>query len=236
MACLNQFTSESETYIHPPPLYDVPPYLCDPEDTSQYTDIGTRVMESMLLTQYTNSVNLQEYIGAFVKEMDFLLYQTKKVELERYIQNAQGAQLDVIGVILQQSRNIHIPSLWFGFQGASPVAGMADEATPTNGGIFISESQEQFELKPLDDISYRRVLLCRGFCINQTVFSVDVIYEAVSILLGFVPSSMSITQVSPKSWQLELDSSNITSDQATLILAVAHWFIPMTYGFNVVLV
>lgn len=236
MTCVNQFTEESETYIHPPELNDVPPYLCPVDTVSDYSDIGSRIMEEMLLTQYSNSTNLKEYISAFVLEMDLLLEEIKKVELGRYISNAVGAQLDVIGVILQQTRNLDIPIQWFGFQGAPNVAGMADEAVPSNGGIFRGADQEGFEITPLDDARYRNVLLCRAYCLNQGVFDIDTIYEAISILLGQTPNHMRIYETQFKIYTLEMDSLTVTGEQAQLILAVKHWFIPMSVGFTVSLV
>jgi len=236
MGCKNDFTSESQTFDPARDFTDYPTYLCPPNPLVDYGTIGTDVSLEMLLTQYQNSPNLKEYLAAFVLETDLLLEQIKKVHLGRYIQNATGRQLDVIGIILQQSRNIHIPTVWFGFQGASPIDGMADEASPANGGIFKDENIEGIELTPLADPKYRDVLLCRAFCINKAVFSINTIYEAISILLGQTPNHMILSEVQHKVWELQLDSNTITSEQVGLILSVSHWFIPMTVGFNISLV
>ena len=235
MACKNDFTDEA--FFEPNRQFtDYPPYLCPPNKLTGYESMGTSVMLEMLLTQYQNSPNLIEYIKAFVEELDYLLEETKKVQLGRYIQNASGAQLDVIGIILQQSRNLNIPTVWFGFQGASPIAGMADEAIPANGGVFRSEDSEGFTITPLDDPKYRNVLLCRAYCTNQAVFDINTVYEAVSVLLGQTPNTMSLVETQHKIWELQMDSLTVTGEQAALILAVSHWFIPMTVGFNVSLV
>ena len=235
MGCLNNFTTEAD-FLPEEGFTDYPPYLCDPNNLQGYSDIGTRIMDIMLLTQYENSPNLREYIGAFVKEMDFLMEEIYKVELGRYIANATGAQLDVIGVILQQSRNINVPTVWFGFVGASPVDGMADEAVPAGGGIFRSEDEEGFTLTPLGDITYRKVLLCRAFVLNQEVFSVNSIYKAVETLLGKTPSYISLVETSERVWTLELSAATITNADRGLLFAVAHWFVPMTITFNITFV
>lgn len=235
MGCTNNFTTEAD-FLPEDNFTDYPPYLCDPNSLTGYSDLGTRVMDIMLLTQYENSPNLKEYIGAYIKEMDLLLEEIHKVELGRYIANATGAQLDVIGVILQQSRNINIPTVWFGFVGASPIDGMADEAVPAAGGIFRSENEEGFTLTPLGDVTYRKVLLCRAYVLNQGVFSINKIYQAVEILLGKTPSFIKLVEISERVWTLELSSSTTTSADRGLLLAVAHWFIPMTITFNISLV
>ena len=219
--CTNDFTSEAD--FNPGTQYsDYPPYLCNPHDLSGYESMGSSIMMEMLLTQYQNSPNLIEFIKAFVEEMDLLLEEAKKVKLGRFIQNATGAQLDVIGIILQQNRNLYVPTIWFGFVGASPIDGMADEATPALGGVFRDGQTEDVALVPLDDPSYRNVLLCRAYCLNQPVFSIDVIYEAINILLGQTPNYMRFIETQHKIWTLELNSNTMTTHQRDLILATKH--------------
>ena len=104
------------------------------------------------------------------------------------------------------------------------------------GGLFKGDGQEGFELTPLDDVRYRNVLLCRAYCMNQVVFDINTVYEAISILLSQEPNHMRIYETQFKIWTLELDSLTVTVEQAQLILAVKHWFIPMSIGFNVSLV
>jgi len=113
---------------------------------------------------------------------------------------------------------------------------MADEATPALGGVFRDGQGTEAELRPLDDPTYRNVLLCRAYCINQAVFSIDVIYEAINILLGQTPNYMKFIETQHKIWTLELNSNTMTTSQRDLILATHHWYIPMTVGFNISMV
>lgn len=236
MGCKNDFTDEATDFNPTRAFTDYPTYVCQPHTLTGFETIADDIMLNMLINQYQNSDNLKEYFRAFISQMDLVFEETKKVKLGRFIQNATGAQLDVIGEILQQSRSLYIPTIWFGFQGASPIAGMADEVTPSNGGVFKDEDLDGFTLTPLDDIRYRNVLLCRAYCINRNVHSVNSVYEAISILLGLTPNTMILTETQHKIWELQLDSLSVTSEQAQLIIAVKHWFIPMSVGFNVSLV
>ena len=70
------------------------------------TDKGKQIMEGLLLNQYQNSPLLQEYMMAFIAELDLLFEQTEEVYLGRFLENAVGKQLDIIGIILQQTRSV----------------------------------------------------------------------------------------------------------------------------------
>ena len=235
MACTKNFTSEAD--FDPSRTFtDYPPYVCPPDNLTGYEGKATAIMNELLLTQYQNSPNLKEYLGAFVSEMDTLMEEIHKVELGRYIANATGAQLDVIGIILQQSRNLNVPQIWFGFLGASPIDGMADETLPSAGGVFRSEDEEGYTLTPLTDSVYRNVLLGRAFTLSQPYFSIDIIYEAIEIILGNIPSHIKLVEIAERNFILELDSNNITTYEQGILLAVSHWFIPMTITFNITLV
>ena len=100
-------------------------------------DKATQIMESMLLQQYQNSPNLKEYMGCFIAELDILFAETERVYLGRFIEYAFGAQLDVLGIILGQSRAVELPTAWFGFTDAGTItipgiAGFSDETTPSD--------------------------------------------------------------------------------------------------------
>lgn len=156
--------------------------------TQATSDKGKQIMEGLLLNQYQNSPLLQEYMMCFIAELDLLFEQTEEVYLGRFIESAVGRQLDIIGIILQLPRSIVLPTQWFGFQGAVDVAGMADETSPANGGIFRDANVGDGELTPLDDSTYRRLLLAKAFIINRDSADTGLAYFVVSTLLGRVPS------------------------------------------------
>ena len=192
-----------------------------------YDTKGTRIMEALLLEQYKDKENLKAFIGAFIGEMDELFLQIREVEVGRYLSIAVGAQLDIIGVILQQSRNIIVPDrLWFGFEGADLVAGMANENDPTKGGIFMSEEQAGYVTRPLDDETYRRILFLRAMCSTNKEFSVNFAYTAVEIILGRVPKYIEIRDEGDGKVTLYLDDAYTEASEAILISTLAKWFIP----------
>ena len=86
---------------------------------------GTEIFDRLRLLQYENSPNLKEYINAYVAEMDILFEEIEKVYQGRFIENAMGRQLDIIGIILDEPRGINLPTQFFGFSdfnsGGTPI-------------------------------------------------------------------------------------------------------------------
>ena len=160
--------------------------------TQKTTDKGKQIMEGLLLSQYSNSPLLQDYINCFVAEMDILFEQVEEVHLGRFLENAVGKQLDVIGIILQQPRSVILPTQWFGLSdnGTAPpnVAGMANEVSPAAGGIFRDANVGEGDITPLDDSTYRRILTAKALVSNQDAASLSLAYFVVSTILGRVPS------------------------------------------------
>ena len=235
MSCVNFFTPES-SFVPTDKFTDYPPFLCDP-NMSTMDNIGTEVMYGMILNQYEDSTKLHSYMLAYIEEMDQLLMEIRNVELGRYIANAIGEQLDIIGIILQQSRalNINLDREWFGFVGADGALKMADMALPFDGGYFRGEEDSDSAILPLNDIEYRQLLLCRAYCLNQKVFSIPVVYRAITILLGYTPAYIAILPVTDASGNTLLDTmkvefrtGEVTDTKLLTILTVSHWFIPCT--------
>lgn len=230
--CKYNFTEEAE--FNPSFRFtDYPPYLCDPVDLNALGGVALGISDKLLIHQYKNSPLFKHYLEAFTIQIDRLMEETKKVELGRFIQSAAGTQLDVIGIILQQSRNIAVvnPEVWFGFQGDPAAAKMADEVVPTDGGEFFDESSLGFETRPLSDSEYRRVLLCRGYCITQSTMSINNVYEAIEIALGFTPDVIEIQELGANI-SITLDSSSVVTSDLDILDNIKGWFIPMTFGLT----
>lgn len=199
------------------------------------TDKGQQIMLGLLLSQYQESVKLQEYFMAFIGEMDYLFETIEDVYLGRLIEDAIGAQLDIIGEILQQSRNVDLGTIYFGFQGATAADGFGDINDPTVGGIFKDLYQTGATITPLDDATYKRVLLCKANLLNRETSSIEDIYEAVYILLDRVPKGIVLT--SPANLQVQLGLSNleIRPEEELLLLYMARYFIPSGITFTIIL-
>ena len=195
---------------------------------------GTEIMDGMLLLQYQNKPNLREYMLAFVDEMNLLLENLEKVYSGRFINDAVGAQLDVIGIILDQLRNVELDKTWFGFQNAVDVYKMADEAIPDDGGYFRGEELDGFVTFPLDDITYRRLLLAKAQLLCRDSVDINTAYYVISIILGKVPETMTIELINPRHMQLEVSASDVAAIDLALVNYLGQYFVPMGTTFSTV--
>ncbi len=198
---------------------------------------GTQIMEGLLLNQYQNSPNLKEYYSAFIAELDFLFEQIEEVHLGRFLENAVGAQLDVIGIILRQTRAVSLPTQWFGFQGAVDADGMADQASPAEGGLFRDANLGESAVTPLDDATYRRMLYVRAIASNRDTADINLAYYLVSILLERVPSTFELrdqdsgTGLANRTVELVLSRASISSKEVSLIIYMSKHFVPAGVTF-----
>ena len=195
---------------------------------------GTEIMDGMLLLQYQNKPNLREYMLAFIGEMDLLMENLEKVYSGRFINDAVGAQLDVIGIILDQLRNVELDKTWFGFQNAVDVNKMADEAIPDDGGYFRGEELDGFVTFPLDDITYRRLLLAKAQLLCRDSVDINTAYYVISIILGKVPEIMTIELINPRHMQLEVSASDVAAIDLALVNYLGQYFVPMGTTFSTV--
>lgn len=196
------------------------------------TDKGTKIMEGLLLDQYSNSPYVKAYYACFVAECDLLFEQVDRVFWGRFLNYAVGEQLDILGRILDQGREVVLPELYFGFQGASPIAGFADSATPTVGGIFKDSSQGTVAVTPLNDSEYRRLLWARSLFISSDYSDIETAYQVFATVLGRVPSTFSLTTNSGVV-DLALSALEVTSREEQLVLYVANIFMPTGVGFTI---
>lgn len=194
-------------------------------------DKGTQIMDGMLLSQYKESPLLREYLLAYISEMDLLFQSIEEVHFGRLLEHAVGAQLDIIGVILQQSRDVVLPKTHFGFIGAPAVDGMADEATPLEGGIFLSENQAGLSTTPLNDFEYRGVLYCKGYLLNKDDIGVETFYEGLFNLLQRVPD-ITISYPSDLHIDITINNNSVTAREQQLILYMAKYLIPAAVTLN----
>lgn len=205
------------------------------------TDKATQIMDKLLLTYLTDKPNMREFLLAFVAEMDYLMEQINEVYLGRFLENAVGEQLDVIGIILQQNRRVVLPSVYFGFQGATGgIAGMADENAPATGGIFRSGNDFEGDEAPLTDTQYKRLLLVKAFCMNGKTSSVNQIYFYIQTLLGRSPSYMELEQVNTAGSNLDsrivilnLSSQEVTIAEVSLVTYASKYFVPAGTSFTI---
>lgn len=190
------------------------------------TDKGTQIMQGLLLSQYQNSPNLTAYLSCFIEEIDYLFEQIEAVYYGRFLEEAVGAQLDVIGIILQQPRSVVLPTIQFGFDGAPAAEGFSTESNPSDGGIFLSETLAGFETTPLGDEQYRNLLLARAFLMNKDSADINTVYEVVSILMGKIPRVFKIEEVGFRAMQLSLGIEDTTLATVSFIIYATTFFVP----------
>jgi hypothetical protein len=214
------------------------PMFFEPKPLVVTEDKATQIMESMLLQQYQNSPNLKEYMGCFIAELDILFAETERVYLGRFIEYAFGAQLDVLGIILGQSRAVELPTAWFGFTDAgtvtiSGIAGFSDEATPSDGGIFRDENSQGFNVTPLDDLTYRRLLLVKAMCNNLVSVDVNTQYNLIQTLIGKVPKVMKLTSTVVNTVALEVSALDVSLAETALIYYTSKYFMPTGHTLTI---
>lgn len=191
------------------------------------TTKGTDIMLGMLLDQYTQSPILLEYFGAFFEEMNTLFNQVDSVYVGRMLDYAQGAQLDVIGRIINQSRQVSLPNIYFGFDGATDADQMADEASPADGGVFKSEAEEGFTDTPLDDTTYRRLMKAKALVHTRHECSINLIYHASYTLLNRIPRKMHVNKLATQELDLVVSREDVTAREASLLLYLAQYMVPL---------
>jgi len=196
-------------------------------------DKGEQILDNLLLSQYKSSPILKQYLMAYIGEMDYLFQNIEEVYLGRMLDSAIGVQLDIIGVILNQSRNIDIQTIYFGFQGAPAIDGFGDTADPQVGGVFKSLEQGSFTVDPLDDAVYRRVLYCKANLLNRDDISIELIYESINILFNRVPKHIVVTEPASMKVNLELLGTDTRNDELLLISYMAKYFIPAGVTFTI---
>ena len=197
-------------------------------------DKGEQILDSMLMDQYSASPNLKEFFMCFMSEMDFM-FQTLQESYEgRLLENAVGEAQDIIGIILNEERNLVLTNDYFGFQGAVGATKMADEATPSVGGIFKSDEELGFSVTPLSDAVFRRLLKTKASMLNSDTCNVEDMYNCIAILLDKQVSNILVTYPASKQILLTMSSNEVTSGEEGLITYASQWFVPTGIKFTLV--
>jgi len=215
-----------------------PSFQPKPVEYSETT--GTDLMRDLLIKQYQSSPNLITYFNAFFEEMDLLFTEAQKMYQGRFLEYATGDALDSIGDILGINRAVYIDRVFFGMRDeaavAAIIAGMADEATPGVGGIFLSEDQDNFDIVPLDDATYRTMLRVKALCMANFYKDINFAYECISILIGRVLADLELKEIAVRSVSLDLETSAVSNDKAQIVQHMSQYFIPAGTLFTINLV
>lgn len=127
--------------------------------------VPTDSIEDLLLWQYRTSPNLYKYIEAFVSEIDILAKAVEDTINFRYLADAYGYQLDVIGEIVGIGRVFFgaNPLGYFGFYDdpQSEVPSIGSVLDLTVGGIYKGSGDKDAGDLVLSDTTYRRAIYAK---------------------------------------------------------------------------
>lgn len=119
--------------------------------------------ESRLATQFKESTNLINYLKALLVEADNLEQVFQDLLNKRWIDTAEGAQLDIIGAIVGQPR-ILVDATILSYFGFAPNPGASSFGTISNlsiGGRFRGKDESTTGDRSLTDDEYRTYIKAR---------------------------------------------------------------------------
>lgn len=142
-------------------------------------------MEQHLIGQFHGKPVLQAIIEAFGEELDELEQAFSDLRDKRWIDTAEGAQLDGIGTIVNQPRQIAdaIQIAFFGFQ-------EQDNALGFEQGRFRDYWETWLQSANLSDPEYRKILRLKVFkdvssgTAEDTIVSIRRIFDAPYVVLS----------------------------------------------------
>ena len=137
-----------------------------------------------IITQYKES-NLVDYILELVAEANALEQVFEDIINTKDIDTASGEQLDVIGILVGQSREIFDLGIlkFFGFNGHAQADSFGDTADPGIGARFLSEGESTTGSIELLDSEYR-IFLKAKIVSNNTDATIDSIQSSIEFLFN----------------------------------------------------
>ena len=158
-----------------------------PSQTIQF-DVPTEQVEGILLSEYRNSPNLINYIKIITSEVDEISKAIQDTINLRYLADATGKQLDVIGEIVGISRIFYGAAAlgYFGFyddpQAAYPSIGSATDTTV--GGVYKSITDPDSADYVMDDVTYRKIIYAK-ILRNMTNCCIEDVLLFIDLMVGF---------------------------------------------------
>lgn len=140
-----------------------------------------------VITQYIESDTVADYLTAVLREANELEQVYCDLILKRFIDTAEGEQLDIIGSIVGQPRTLIDTSIlsFFGFDGAPGADTFGTLADTAIGSRFKSYAEGDTGNTLLNDVEYRLFIRARIVKNNTRATHEDVI-ESVMFILGDV--------------------------------------------------
>jgi len=168
-----------------------------------------------LITQYRESQNLKDYISVFLGECNAVESMLCQMHENRWVDTAEGVQLDIIGEIVGQKRTVPklIASEFFGFDGAIGAAGFSTVAEPEAGGIFLTEDDIEYLPKVLSDTEMRTFIRAK---IAKNHTSYGSIEEILTVLTTVIDTAA--IEIIEGVATFDIDIDDLLTDEEKLIL------------------
>lgn len=141
--------------------------------------------ESRLATQFRETTNLINYIKALLVEANTLEEVFQSIITDRTLDEAYGIQLDILGSIVGQSRELVIAELfvYFGFDG-NPQSNSFGTVTDAGvGGRFRGVNESTLGNRKLTDVEYRAFIRAK-ITRNSTRSTPEDIIALIKFLFG----------------------------------------------------
>lgn len=117
--------------------------------------LPTELLPSLVLSQYADSPNLLSLLNIYCQELNLIQQVTEEIIDLRYIDKAFGVQLDLVGALVGAKRTLSgvLVTGYFGYLESAQSLGMGLEGDNRTGGIFKSNSDEEYQdIRLTDDL------------------------------------------------------------------------------------
>ena len=140
---------------------------------------------SRLATQFRDSTNLIAYIRALLLEADTLEEVFRDLLTSRWIDTAEGVQLDILGSIIGQTREFIDAEIfeYFGFFNNFQAQSFGTIGNPSVGGRFRAVDESTTGLRLLSDDEFRLFIKAR-ILRNSTTSSPEEIITQIRFLFN----------------------------------------------------
>lgn len=140
---------------------------------------------SRFATQFKESANLIAYTEALLSEANPLEKVFQDLLVKRTIDEAEGVQLDILGLIVGQTREFIDATLfeYFGFAVNAQSRSFGDLSDPSIGGRFIAVGEPITGIRKLNDTEYRSFIRAR-ITRNNTTSTPEEIIAKFQFLFG----------------------------------------------------
>lgn len=171
--------------------------------------------ESRLATEFRESANLIAYIKALLSEADTLEQVFQDIIDSRWIDTAEGVNLDIIGAIVGQTRSFIDAEIfeYFGFSPLVTAQSFGSVADAGVGGRFVSVDESPTGVRQLTDEEYRLFIRAKIIRNSTTSAPEEVIAQIVGL---FSPDQVVLTEGSYASYSVSIGKRLTLNEKVVL--------------------